>query len=99
MNKLIGLVAVCAVLLFGVAANAAEIKGIIKSTTDRTITLDTKSVLPTGPAGVDAALMTFTIPAPAAGQTDMRSGLVPGMTVTVTFTTAGTVNTVTKIVK
>ena len=99
MNKLVGVVAVSAALLLAGAANAGEIKGIIKSTTDRTITLDTKSVLPTGPAGVDAALMTFTIPAPAAGATDMRSGLVPGMTVTVTFTTAGTVNTVTKIVK
>jgi hypothetical protein len=55
------------------------------------------------PAGIEPITIAITVPAPAAGAADMMVGLLPGMTITVTYTTTGTgataVNTASKIVK
>ena len=85
MKAIFGAVAMVAALMFAGAASAGDAKGVIKAVNGRVVQL------------ADGA--NYTIPAPAAGQPDMITGLAAGQTVTLTFTTAGTINTVSKVAK
>ncbi len=85
MKVFFAAVSVVAALLVAGAASAGDVKGTIKSVTGRVIALSD---------GHD-----YTIPAAAAGAADMLTGLAAGQTVTLTFTTAGTTNTVSKVAK
>lgn len=90
------------VLAFLIAgpAGAAEIKGVVKSINARNIVVETTNVgQVNAPAGIAGNAITITVPGPAAGQTDMLVGVVPGMTITVTYETAGNVNTASKVVR
>ena len=102
-NILVAIVALVAFAFAGVA-NAAEIKGFIKSINNRTIVIQTNNAgQVNAPAGIEAQTITIDVPTPGAGQTDMMVGISPGMTITVTYTTAGTgaaaKNTASKIVR
>ena len=97
-------VAAVATLSFATAALAAEAKGMIKSINQRVIVVQTNNAgQVNAPAGIEPITVTLTVPAATGNATDMLVGLSPGMTVTVTYATAGTgataVNTVSKIVR
>lgn len=101
MKNIVFAIATVAVFAISGTAGAAEARGAVKSVVDRTMTIDTNYLagLPNGPAGVLPNLIVFTVPGAAGGPTDMLAGMIPGTVVTVTYTTAGTVNTVSKVVK
>ena len=104
MTRLLAVLAVLVSFAFAGVANAAEVKGFIKSINNRTITEQTNQAgQVNAPAGIEAQTVTIDVPTPAAGQTDMLVGISPGMTVTITYTTTGTgaaaKNTASKIVR
>ena len=85
MKRTVAAVLAVAMVMFAGAAFAGDQKGVIKSVSGRTVTLDNGQ--------------TYTFPAAAAGAADMMAGLAAGQTVTLTFTTANNVNTVSKVAK
>ncbi len=101
MTKLCSVVtAVVLAFLIAAPTGAAEIKGVVKSINARVIVVETTNAgQVNSPAGIAGNAITVTVPGPGAGQTDMLIGVVPGITVTVTYETAGNVNTASKVVR
>jgi hypothetical protein len=105
MKKLlVAAVTTISVLAFAGQALAAEVKGFIKNINGRDITIQTNNAgQVNAPAGIEPQTMVITVPPATGNNTDMMVGLSPGMTITVTYTSAGTgaamKNTASKIVK